>query len=954
MFCKPAIFLQRVGLLIGAVLAIVNGALAQVSGPPSANCHVTDGTFTACPNGKTEWSDVTPLAFPASDSFLYVNQDTSHTFLYLMYDLPLRTTPLGAADSVRIHFDTVETQSGVPALVVYDIDLFGNGQVSILENGQPTPLGTIVGAIGFGPSPNSATAHVTAELQVPLAVGLPPSTYSPDPIFWGAFPPPPPPPPPPVCKLFVLGHCLKTQAQVDTWKLEAAAQQAYGEAILTGGLLACSTLGNRADPKAASDLAAAETQAQAALVALGAYFINSSSEESAISGVESTLAQAQAAGILGTRFAVAVESGLEAYSAVGNVILAAQVAGAVDALGNAVVEVVQAVGACEAAVYAIAAPYFARSLAYTTLANDPPDSNFTVIATPVVPSLSAQPLTTAGGLSAQVAKDSNSLLLNLEQQIALLQVIPISINRAAGAAVAGDAFWQAQQVQAAQKYASQLIPLLQSELSLETALTNDFDAGGPVLTFSSDDVHNQISQIAQVGFPTDITTDLTQLGLNSTDQAAVLQAVLSADPVEVASLGTGAFPQSFSDPSFAAATNDAINSFFELAGPAVTIFSDFGSGFASNSSTNGPGWCVSGNATPDCGPLVDRWVAAPFTPAATSTLGQVDLALGHLSGTNGAIIDLVNSASGLPGTNVLESWTVSGLPTGCGFCSSPLVTLRSSGGVTLTSGNQYWIMVKGIAPDTLDFWWGNVESLNGPPYETNNDGASWYTLPNEPGSLTAFDVLSVPNTTTISGPVTTATAAVVEANANGDTVANLRGLAPTDAPTLQDQIQMIVQYRVIQNPTTDATQLTTQLVNSLPPSVLPPDQASAIIDAVTKNLAPPPPVISGMPGPGCSLWPPNGKLVHVATVMASDAVGGLLQGSFTVTGTSNEPSGGASNPEIVITPNGPDSYVVQLQARRLGTGNGRVYTLTATAKNSLGVATTATATCTVPHDQGQQ
>jgi uncharacterized repeat protein (TIGR03803 family) len=116
----------------------------------------------------------------------------------------------------------------------------------------------------------------------------------------------------------------------------------------------------------------------------------------------------------------------------------------------------------------------------------------------------------------------------------------------------------------------------------------------------------------------------------------------------------------------------------------------------------------------------------------------------------------------------------------------------------------------------------------------------------------------------------------------------------------------------------------------------------------------PPPVISGMPGAGCSLWPPNHKLVQVATVTASDAVsGGLAPGSLTVTATSNEPSNDPNDPEIVITADGSGGFVVQLQAERLGTGTGRIYTITATASNTAGVSTTSTATCTVPHDQGQ-
>jgi hypothetical protein len=119
---------------------------------------------------------------------------------------------------------------------------------------------------------------------------------------------------------------------------------------------------------------------------------------------------------------------------------------------------------------------------------------------------------------------------------------------------------------------------------------------------------------------------------------------------------------------------------------------------------------------------------------------------------------------------------------------------------------------------------------------------------------------------------------------------------------------------------------------------------------VTIKIDKTPPVISGLPAPGCSLWPPNGKMVQVATVTGADALSGLAPGSFQITGTSNEPP---SAPEISITPNGTGGYIVQLLADRLGTGSGRVYTLTATATDLAGNPATATATCTVPHDQGK-
>jgi hypothetical protein len=108
-----------------------------------------------------------------------------------------------------------------------------------------------------------------------------------------------------------------------------------------------------------------------------------------------------------------------------------------------------------------------------------------------------------------------------------------------------------------------------------------------------------------------------------------------------------------------------------------------------------------------------------------------------------------------------------------------------------------------------------------------------------------------------------------------------------------------------------------------------------------------PPVISGLPAPGCSIWPPNHKLVQVATVTAADALSGLAPGSFTVTGTSNDPANG----QIVVT-GGPNQFNVKQFNVKLGADKDQVYTLTATASDLAGNTITKQATCTVPHDQG--
>src|SRR5207244_12258604 len=97
---------------------------AQVGTAPSANCHVSDGQFTTCCGVGSEWSDVQPLPFPASNSFLYVNQDAVRQFIFLLYDFPFHTTPIVPPDSAHASFDNME-QDLIPAarLQHSDIDL---------------------------------------------------------------------------------------------------------------------------------------------------------------------------------------------------------------------------------------------------------------------------------------------------------------------------------------------------------------------------------------------------------------------------------------------------------------------------------------------------------------------------------------------------------------------------------------------------------------------------------------------------------------------------------------------------------------------------------------------------------------------------------------------------------------------------------------------------------------
>jgi uncharacterized repeat protein (TIGR01451 family) len=96
-----------------------------------------------------------------------------------------------------------------------------------------------------------------------------------------------------------------------------------------------------------------------------------------------------------------------------------------------------------------------------------------------------------------------------------------------------------------------------------------------------------------------------------------------------------------------------------------------------------------------------------------------------------------------------------------------------------------------------------------------------------------------------------------------------------------------------------------------------------------------------------TLWPPDHKFGLVTLVGGSDPNGDSL--TLTVTGvTQNEPAG-KDGPDWQFAAE-PDQ--VWLRAERLGAGDGRIYTISFTASNSLGAACSGTAFVTVLHDLG--
>jgi hypothetical protein len=150
--------------------------------------------------------------------------------------------------------------------------------------------------------------------------------------------------------------------------------------------------------------------------------------------------------------------------------------------------------------------------------------------------------------------------------------------------------------------------------------------------------------------------------------------------------------------------------------------------------------------------------------------------------------------------------------------------------------------------ETASFTGSGVDGSDGPLWDTDTFDVSLQVNPGgAPASATVSigadclmwvaQVFSVITTQPATAEPIRTTAAVVEANEDGTTTVEPRGLRPEDEPTLEERVRLIVQDRVLEDPNISAAALTQQLVNSLVEGgLLPPDQADSLINSVLQQI----------------------------------------------------------------------------------------------------------------------
>jgi hypothetical protein len=189
---------------------------------------------------------------------------------------------------------------------------------------------------------------------------------------------------------------------------------------------------------------------------------------------------------------------------------------------------------------------------YSKLAEDPPDPNYTAIA-------SARPipmpsLTTRDGLTRQEAKAWNALLANEAAMAGILDAMITTVNRADGAEQAGDAAWVDRQTQALAAFQVELSAVLEDEARLRQQLTMTLQASGtPQITIHPEDIQDYERTLASTGWPPEIEKALEDMGLDSATINAMLPLVYAQDPNAAA----GPYPDLISSQPFITVLQDS-------------------------------------------------------------------------------------------------------------------------------------------------------------------------------------------------------------------------------------------------------------------------------------------------------------------------------------------------------------------------------------------------------------
>jgi predicted extracellular nuclease len=112
-----------------------------------------------------------------------------------------------------------------------------------------------------------------------------------------------------------------------------------------------------------------------------------------------------------------------------------------------------------------------------------------------------------------------------------------------------------------------------------------------------------------------------------------------------------------------------------------------------------------------------------------------------------------------------------------------------------------------------------------------------------------------------------------------------------------------------------------------------------------------PPALSAVTPSPAMLWPPNHKMVGVKLAYSATDASGSTACSVGV--LSNEPDNGTGDGDTAVDWMVSSATLVQLRAERMGSGSGRIYTVTVTCRDASNNVAVGRTTVTVPKSKGK-
>ena len=169
----------------------------------------------------------------------------------------------------------------------------------------------------------------------------------------------------------------------------------------------------------------------------------------------------------------------------------------------------------------------------------------------------------------------------------------------------------------------------------------------------------------------------------------------------------------------------------------TVLFNDFGAGNTYNETT---GWTVSGTGS----------IGTSFTQANLFTLGgsgaesisQIDIGINNASGVTTFYASIWTDVGNLPGTEVSGAFWGSLTTTGSfGACDDCVTSITGIAGLTLTGGDQYFLILGPVSTSDTSWnaWNWNSTGVNGLDLFSEDGGTTWSSNGNN--LLGAFDAI---------------------------------------------------------------------------------------------------------------------------------------------------------------------------------------------------------------------